>query len=204
MANQERTNEQNQQTQGQDVMRSSQDPQRRGMSRAGSYVGFGPVDLFRLGPFSLMRRMNEEMERVIGEFGMNRGEEAKTAWAPTVEVTQRDGKYVVHAELPGVRPEDVKLEVTDDAVVLQGERKCEHEETKGGVRVSERRYGSFFRAIPLPEGANVNEARARFENGVLEVEVPVAEQRSNRRQIPIEGGSTGQGQGQPGSTERAA
>ena len=53
------------------------------------------------------------------------------AWAPTVEVTQRDGKYVVHAELPGIKPEDVKLEVTDEAVILQGERKCEHEEKRG-------------------------------------------------------------------------
>jgi HSP20 family protein len=140
--------------------------------------------------------------------GINRGEEGKTAWTPTVEVNERDGKYVVHAELPGVKPDDVKLEITDDAVVLQGERQCEREENKGGVHVTERRYGNFYRAIPLPEGAKIDEARAKFENGVLEVEVPVAEQRSNRRQIPIEGskgqGQSTSGQNQPGSTERAA
>jgi HSP20 family protein len=147
--------------------------------------------------------MTEEMDRMFGEFGMNRGEQwASGGWAPAIEVSERDGKYLVRADLPGIKPDDVKLEVTDDAVVLQGERKSEHEDTRGGVHVSERSYGSFYRTIPLPEGAKVDEARAKFENGVLEVEVPVAEQRSKRRQIPIEGGS--KGQGQSGSTERAA
>jgi HSP20 family protein len=80
----------------------------------------------------------------------------------------------------------VKLEITDEAVILEGERKVETQENKGGVQVTERQYGRFYRAIPLPEGAKVDEAKAKFENGVLEVTVPVQAQKEKRRQIQIE------------------
>jgi HSP20 family protein len=80
----------------------------------------------------------------------------------------------------------VKLEVTDEAIVIQGERKVEHEETKDGVHLTECRYGQFLRSIPLPDGARIDEARAKFENGILEVTVPLQEQQNKRREIPIE------------------
>jgi HSP20 family protein len=145
-----------------------------------------PGDLFRMSPFALMRRMGQEMDRVFGEFGMNRGAGAPAPWIPAIEVSQSDGKYQVRAELPGVNPADVTLEVTDEAVILEGERKVETREDKGGVQVTERQYGHFYRAIPLPEGAKVEEAKARFENGLLEVTVPMQAQKETRRKIPIE------------------
>ncbi len=147
-----------------------------------------PGELFRMGPFALMRRMSEEMDRVFGEFGLNRGEASKAGWAPAIEVSQADGKYLIRAELPGVSSKDVKLEITDEAVILQGERTSEREEKKGNVHLTERQYGHFYRAIPLPEGAKAEEARAKFENGLLEVSVPVQEQKEKRREIPIEAG----------------
>jgi hypothetical protein len=61
--------------------------------------------------------------------------------------------------------------------------------TKDGVHLTERQYGQFLRSIPLPEGAKIDEARAKFENGILEVTVPVQEQQSKRREIPIEASS---------------
>jgi HSP20 family protein len=87
--------------------------------------------------------------------------------------------------------EDVKVEALDDALVIQGERKFEHEEKRKGVFRSER-YGRFYREIPLPEGASADEAKAHFKNGVLEIELPVPERKSKRREIPI-----GSGSGQP-------
>ena len=105
-----------------------------------------------------------------------------------IEVTEREGNYVVRAELPGLKPEDVKVECTDDAVVIEGERKLEREEDGG--RRSERMYGRFFRVIPLPEGAKVTDAQARFQDGVLEVTVPFAKREEKRRQIPIESGAS--------------
>jgi len=184
---------QNEQSQGKEGTRGSQ----QGSSGQGTLarsspapIGFiAPIDLFRLNPFSLMRRMTEEMDRVFGD-GQERERGGDAFWAPAVEVSQREGNYVVRAELPGLKPEDVKLEIENDALVLQGERKIEREEDRGGVHRTEIRYGRFYRSIPLPEGADVEQARARFENGVLEVTVPVPEEKAQRKQIPIQSGSS--------------
>jgi HSP20 family protein len=147
------------------------------------------MDFFRMNPFSLMRRMTEEMDRVFGDGGQERQSAGDILWTPAVEVSQREGNYMVRAELPGVKPEDVKIEIENDALVLQGERKVQREEDKGGVHRTEIRYGRFQRMIPLPEGANADQAQAKFENGVLEVTVPVPEQKIQRKQIPIQTGS---------------
>jgi len=117
------------------------------------------------------------------------GAAAGAVWLPPVEMEERDGKLVITADLPGLRQEDVRVEVTDEGLVLEGERKREHEESKGGVYRSERIYGYFRRVIPLPEDAQVEQAQARFENGVLEVTVPRPEQSARRRQIPIGAGA---------------
>lgn len=153
-----------------------------------------PFELFLSNPFSLMRRMTEEMDRAFAEYSGSNGD--SNLWAPAVEVSQRDGQYVVHADLPGLKPEEVKVEAKDGALVIEGERKVEHEEDRGRTHRTEVRYGRFYRVIPLPEEANVEKAQAKFENGVLEVSVPVPEQQSNSRQIPVQSaGSAGQSQG---------
>jgi HSP20 family protein len=166
--------------------------QQRGVARRGGYDPFGfslmPSEMFFLNPFSLMRRMTEEVDRAFNQ-SVRGGTDADVLWVPAVETDMRDGKYIVRAELAGLKPDDVRVEVTDGALAIEGERKDEREENRGGERRTERRYGRFYRTIPLPEGAQLDEVRARFENGVLEVTVPVASQRSNTRQIPIEGGS---------------
>jgi HSP20 family protein len=193
--------QQHQPSHGQAVARGSQ---QQGVSsrQYGLGIPLTPADFFRMNPFSLMRRMAEELDRAMGEPSGGQGERA---WVPAIEVTQRDNNYMVRAELPGLKPEDVKLEITDDTIVLQGERKSEQEETKGGVHVTERRYGRFYRAIPLPEGAKADDARARFDNGVLEITVPTEEQRTGRRQIPIEGSSSGaSSSGKPATSSGSA
>lgn len=75
----------------------------------------------------------------------------------------------------------------ESVLTIQGERKSEHEEKQGNVQRTERQYGSFFRTVPLPEGADLEHANAKFENGLLEVSVPVPQQKENRRSIPIQG-----------------
>ena len=172
--------------QGQAMTRRSQE---QASSRSSGYLipYLTPADIFRMNPFSMMRRMSEELDRFWGE--SNEPGSRERSWTPAVELMQREGNIVVRAELPGLKPEDVKLEITDDAIVLEGERKEEREENKGALHVTERRYGRFYRTIPLPEGAKTDDARAKFENGVLEVTVPTEEPKSKRREISIEGAS---------------
>lgn len=143
---------------------------------------------FFTNPYQLMRRMTEEMDRTFG-FG---GSGEVGPWSPATEVVERDGKYIVRSELAGLKPEEVKVEVTDGELIIQGERKSEHEETQGRYRRSEHRYGQFYRSIALPEGVDPAQVHARFENGMLEVTIPAPpQQQSQRRQIPIEGTSGG-------------
>lgn len=149
-----------------------------------------PSDFFGTDPFSFMRRFQEEMDRRMSRFFGGESGGGVSTWNPAIEVSERNGQLQVHAELPGLKPEDVKVEVTDDALIIEGERKYEREDKKDGVYRSERRYGKFYREIPLPEGANAEQAKAQFRDGVLEVTMPVPEQKSNRRSIPIESGTS--------------
>ncbi|MCU1328947.1 MAG: heat shock protein Hsp20 [Bryobacterales bacterium] len=148
-----------------------------------------PREFFSASPFALMRRMSEEMDRIFGQaggaFGSERGQSGGSMWSPAIEVAERDGKYVVCAELPGLKPEEVKVELTDDALVIQGERRWQTQEDKGDVHRTERRYGQFYRTIPLPQGINPDEVQANFDNGVLEVTVPAPRQQDSRREIPV-------------------
>jgi HSP20 family protein len=176
--------------------------ERRGSSFP-SLFSLSPRDFFSASPFELMRRFTDEMDRAFENWGLSRGSWAggQTAvWSPAVEVFERDNNLVVRAELPGLNKDDVKVEVTDDGLVIQGERKREHEEKGEGFYRSERSYGQFYRLIPLPEGADAEQAKAQFENGVLEVAVPVPESQRRRRSIPIggpgEAGGQSAGQGQ--------
>jgi HSP20 family protein len=153
-----------------------------------------PSDLFNMNPFSLMRRMHEEMDRIFAEsMGGGRAPEGQQRglgmWSPAIEIRQREGNLVVCAELPGIRKDDIKIEVREDALVLEGERKQEQEGEEGGVRRSERSYGRFYRMISLPEGANTENAHASFKDGVLEIKIPVQEPKSRARNIQIESGT---------------
>ena len=87
------------------------------------------------------------------------------------------------ADIPGLKPEDIKLEVTDQDLIIRGERKKEQTEERRGFYRSERSYGQFYRRIPLPEGANPDQAKASFTNGELRINIPVAEPKRQHREI---------------------
>jgi HSP20 family protein len=163
---------------------SSSLPARRGGGL--EFPPLTPVDFFGMNPFSVMRRIAEDMDRVFGGTRAALETSGTVPWSPPIEVSEGEGKYVVRAELAGLKPEDVKLEVEDGALTLQGEKKSEQEEKAEGIQRTEIRYGRFYRTIPLPEGANIDQVSAKFDNGVLEVTVPVSEQETQRRQIPIQ------------------
>lgn len=151
-------------------------------------------------PFAFMRRMMDDMDRLFGDFGfggslmpssMLRGEGLR-GWVPALDVYEADGNLVVRADLPGMKPDDVKLELRDDMLVISGERKDERSEQRGDWRHRETSYGRFERAIRVPEGADPASCDATFNHGVLEVKMKLPEQ-PKPRSIPIKttGSSTG-------------
>lgn len=140
-------------------------------------------------PFSLMRRFSNEMDRLFEGFGFRPRffeTPVETAlWAPNVEVLEKEGKLLVRADLPGLTKDDVKVGVTDDVLTLEGERKQEKEEKREGYFRSERSYGAFYRAIPLPEGVKADGIVANFRNGVLEVAMPLVKEEKKVKKIEV-------------------
>jgi HSP20 family molecular chaperone IbpA len=109
-----------------------------------------------------------------------------TPWKPTMEVLFENGALVVRAELPGIDKDAVKVKIVKGALTIEGERKCAKEITKKEYLTTEWAYGTFYRQIPLPEEAKINEAKAIFKNGVLEVTIPApALEKEVPRQLEI-------------------
>ena len=147
-------------------------------------------------PFAVLRQMTSELDRMFErpfETAFRWPSLPATAatdvdrWAPQIDVFERDNRLVTRVDLPGLKKEDVKVEVTDGHLAISGERKSEREEKKDNVYHSERSYGSFYRAVPLPEGAKLEDVKATFADGVLEVSVPLpAKEEAKPRTVKIE------------------
>jgi HSP20 family protein len=166
-----------------------------GMPTAPYYAAFGGS------PFSMLRRMREDMDRLFDSFGSWRsglptefgqmalpgttGEGAWGLWSPHVDVREHEGKLIIAADLPGVRKDEVNVEITPDAVTIQGERRRESTTDERNYYRSERSYGGFYRTIALPEGAEADTASATFHDGVLQIELQLPRQQSKARKLEI-------------------
>ena len=102
-------------------------------------------------------------------------------WAPAMDLLETDEHFVLRADLPGMTESDVNIELEDNVLTVSGERKAEHEEKGEGFYRMERSFGSFRRALTLPEGVNADAITAGFDKGVLEVRIPKPEERKPRR-----------------------
>jgi HSP20 family protein len=136
-----------------------------------------------------------EIERLFDDFGLGHGFAGPSwgrfggqefDWSPEAEVFERDGKLIVRADLPGMKKEDIDIDIDSGRITLRGERKTEYDENRQGIYRSERTYGSFYRTIPLPEGADADAAKASFNDGVLEIAMPLAEQKQRGKKLAIE------------------
>ena len=106
-------------------------------------------------------------------------------WHPSVDISETDDTLLIRAEIPGLEKSDIKIEVEDNTLMLSGERKFEGDESDETYRSVERAHGKFFRSINLSENVNVEEIKATYRNGILEVRLPKAEE-SLPREIPVE------------------
>ena len=139
-----------------------------------------------------MREFARDMSRMFDRWAPGRMG-AFMGW-PAVEMFDRNGEFVVRAELPGLQKDDVHLRVSGDSLVIEGERRNEREEHREGYFESEWSYGHFSRRIPLPSHVDAEEMRANFRDGVLEVSMRL--DRPMGRNIPIdESGPAGEMRG---------
>lgn len=119
--------------------------------------------------------------------GQGGGEEQATAWAPTIDVLQRDGELVVRAELPGVEPDEVDITVQNNILTISGRITEERQEEREGYLIRERRAGFFRRSLQLPQGVDESNITARFDNGVLEVVIEGEAQAAEPRHVQVDG-----------------
>jgi HSP20 family protein len=167
------------------------------------------TNAFLANPFGLARVMNQEMDRLFsgrpddvslsaqragpgsqdsGSLDVSRPQRGLRHWSPQVEVRQNGNQLTVCADLPGLSAKDIDIEVEDGILTISGERHQSSEDKKEGYYRSERSYGSFSRSIALPDGVDESQIRAKFDNGVLEVTVPVPEHRQRGRRVEIQSG----------------
>jgi len=140
----------------------------------------------RWDPFRDLRQIDETMNRLWRGYG---GVPASTEdWNISMDVIQRPDDIVVKASMPGVKPEAVDLAIEDNILTLRADRKPDFEDDKSVYLVQERPTGSFYRALRLPETVDANKVQSTYENGVLTIVLPKAEEKK-KKQIKIQIGS---------------
>ena len=125
----------------------------------------------RYEPWGWLNQLQSELER-SPIWGASEGSVATAAWAPAVDIKEEKDKFVLHADLPGVRPDETDVSMEDGVLTIKGEKKSEAITEKDGYKRVERTYGSFHRRFSLPDTANSEEISAKSRNGVLEIIIP--------------------------------
>jgi len=138
--------------------------------------------LLHRNPLAMMREMQRDMARWFSESTASSGD---AEWCPAIEARRENGAIIVCAELPGVKKDDVHVEIRDNALHIEGDRKYEKKIEEKDYLLTERSYGHFERTIGLPEGADSEQIMAEMKDGILEVRIPVTETRSKTREVPI-------------------
>jgi HSP20 family protein len=145
-----------------------------------------------------MMDIRREMDRFL-QTTLSNQEGMQQTWAIPLNVSETEDAYELEASLPGVKPEDVEITLTNNTLTISGETKAEEEKEDRTFHMRERRYGSFVRSLTLPSAINPDAVEAHFENGVLRLRVPKAEEAKPKRIQIQDGGESrmleGQAQG---------
>jgi len=140
-----------------------------------------PGVLTRWEPFAELGELRTRLDRmfVLGELG-NGGE---GIWSPAIDVVRDDGNLVVRADVPGMRPEDIKIAVEEDILTVSGEHEGQPEEKDKDYLRRERRCGCFHRSMALPSGVDAKKIKAKTHNGVVEVTIPLPKESEKKIEI---------------------
>ncbi|HHH38442.1 MAG TPA: Hsp20/alpha crystallin family protein [Sedimenticola sp.] len=133
-------------------------------------------------PWRLMQEWQKDLDRVFrAPIARDDTQVEGANWIPAVDIKEEDDKYVLHADIPGVKPEEIEVSMDNGVLTIRGERKQESEEEKENYKRIERVHGIFYRRFSLPDDADAEKITAKGENGVLEVTIPKMESQQPRK-----------------------
>ena len=139
-----------------------------------------PGTLTRWDPFAELAEIRTRFERLFEDL-----EGRGSAWTPAVDVVRDDGHLVLRADVPGIKPEEITIEVDDGVLTVSGKHEEATEETDERFVRRERRYGAFTRRLPLPEGVDPKKIKASTKDGVLEVTIPLPKEVVKQEPVKI-------------------
>jgi len=122
-------------------------------------------------PWGLLNQLQKELERSYQSNGTE-GSIATAEWSPSVDIKEDADKFVIHADIPGVKPEEIDICMENSVLTIKGEKKTEATTENAGYKRVERAYGTFYRRFSLPDSANPDAINAKSANGVLEIIIP--------------------------------
>jgi len=127
-------------------------------------------------PWGLLNQLQKELE-LSREAQSSDGSISTAEWAPAVDIKEDSDRFVLYAEIPGVKPEAIEVHMESGILTLKGEKKSEAktQTEKAGYKRIERTFGAFYRRFSLPDSANAEAISAKFKNGVLEITIPKRE-----------------------------
>ena len=142
------------------------------------------MNLIKWNPFSELEDISSRLNQIFGRSAASATaghEMMKVAdWAPSVDISETDQAFLIKAEMPGVKKEDVKVTVDNGVLTIQGERKMEKEEKGKTFHRIERSYGSFVRSFRVPAGVDDSKAKAEFKDGMINVTLPKSEKAKSK------------------------
>jgi HSP20 family protein len=130
--------------------------------------------LTRYEPFNVLTQLQRELDR-FREGDDSNGRIATAEWAPAVDIKEEEGRFLIHADIPGVNPDDIDVSMEDGVLTIKGEKNTEAKTEKDSYKRVERIYGSFYRRFSLPDTANNEAISAKCKNGVLDIVIPKRE-----------------------------
>ncbi len=134
------------------------------------------MSLVRYEPWGLLNQLHGEIDRLfdsrLPKYGDDRDQLATSDWVPAVDIREEQDRYVIHADVPGVNPDDIELHMEDGVLSIKGDRYKESKDEREGYKRVERVRGSFYRRFSLPDTADAEAISARCKDGVLEIAIP--------------------------------
>lgn len=130
--------------------------------------------IIRYEPWSLLSQLQKELER-SHDVQSSEGSVSTAEWTPAVDIKEENDKFIVYADIPAVKPEDIEINMEAGVLTVKGEKKTETKTEKEGYKRVERVQGSFYRRFSLPDSANSDAISAKCKNGVLEITIPKRE-----------------------------